>query len=102
MAIMWPKGSLKIVPAVYAVANMTALLPAFSSPQNGEETFFKVKANTKMSKVFNAYAKRKGVQGNALRFLLDGQRINAEQTPGDLELEDQDQIDCVLEQQGGC
>ena len=54
-----------------------------------------------MSKVFNAYAKRKGVQGNALRFLLDGQRINPEQTPGDLELEDQDQIDCVLEQQGG-
>ena len=69
--------------------------------QNGEETFFKVKANTKMSKVFNAYAKRKGVAGGALRFLLDGQRINPEQTPGDLELEDQDQIDCVLEQQGG-
>ncbi len=54
-----------------------------------------------MSKVFNAYAKRKGVAGGALRFLLDGQRINPEQTPGDLELEDQDQIDCVLGQQGG-
>jgi small ubiquitin-related modifier len=54
-----------------------------------------------MSKIFNAYAVRKGVQPNSLRFLLDGERINEDDTPKMLELEDQDQIDCVLEQSGG-
>ena len=54
-----------------------------------------------MSKVFDAYAQRKGVQSSSLRFLLDGDRIQADQTPKQLELEDQDQIDCVLEQVGG-
>jgi small ubiquitin-related modifier len=54
-----------------------------------------------MEKVFNAYAQRKGVNPGALRFLLDGQRINGDQTPKLLDLEDQDQIDCLLEQQGG-
>ena len=54
-----------------------------------------------MSKVFTAYATRKGVETNSLRFLLDGERIADDQTPKTLELEDQDQIDCVLEQLGG-
>ena len=61
-----------------------------------------MKMTTKMSKVFDAYASRKGVQANALRFLLDGERINADQTPKQLEMEEQDQIDCLLEQTGGC
>jgi small ubiquitin-related modifier len=69
--------------------------------QTGEETFFKIKKTTKMSKVFETYAQRKGVQVGSLRFLLDGERIEASSTPKFLELEDQDQIDCVLEQTGG-
>ncbi len=43
--------------------------------------FFKVKKSTKMSKIFDAYANRKGVAANALRFLLDGDRIQGEMTP---------------------
>ncbi|TDH70187.1 hypothetical protein CCR75_002203 [Bremia lactucae] len=69
--------------------------------QSGEETFFKVKPNTRMEKIFSAYAQRKGVPASALRFLLDGVRISGDQTPKMLELEDQDQIDCALEQVGG-
>lgn len=69
--------------------------------QTGEETFFKIKKTTKMQKVFDAYSSRKGVQANSLRFLLDGERIEPNQTPKMLELEDQDQIDCMLEQTGG-
>ena len=60
-----------------------------------------VKKNTKMHKVFNAYATRKGVNESALRFLLDGERIAKDTTPAELDLEDQDQIDCLLEQTGG-
>jgi small ubiquitin-related modifier len=54
-----------------------------------------------MSKIFNAYAVRKGVDPSSLRFLLDGDNVDPNQTPKMLELEDQDQIDCVLEQVGG-
>jgi small ubiquitin-related modifier len=69
--------------------------------QTGEETFFKIKKSTKMTKVFANYAQRKGVQTESLRFLLDGERIPDGATPQTLELEDQDQIDCMLEQTGG-
>mmetsp|Transcript_70036 Transcript_70036/g.97354 ORF Transcript_70036/g.97354 Transcript_70036/m.97354 type:complete len:96 (+) Transcript_70036:59-346(+) len=69
--------------------------------QTGEETFFKIKKSTKMSKVFETYASRKGVQSSSLRFLLDGERIEPYQTPQELDLDDQDQIDCMLEQSGG-
>ena len=51
--------------------------------------------------MFNAYASRKGVDKTALRFLVDGERIQGENTPKSLDLEDQDQIDVVLEQLGG-
>ena len=70
--------------------------------KTGEETFFKIKKSTKMSKVFESYASRKGVQSASLRFLLDGERIPPDATPKTLELDDQDQIDCMLEQSGGC
>eukprot|EP00934_Nitzschia_sp_Nitz4_P003439 Nitzschia sp. Nitz4//scaffold30_size153850//64150//64552//NITZ4_002774-RA/size153850-augustus-gene-0.59-mRNA-1//1//CDS//3329547250//3429//frame0 len=69
--------------------------------QTGEETFFKIKKTTKMSKVFDTYAQRKGVQSASLRFLLDGERIEPDSTPKMLELDDQDQIDCLLQQTGG-
>jgi small ubiquitin-related modifier len=72
-----------------------------SFQQTGEETFFKIKKSTKMSKVFETYAQRKGVQSSSLRFLLDGERIDGDNTPKMLELDDQDQIDCMLEQTGG-
>jgi hypothetical protein len=66
--------------------------------QTGEETFFKIKKTTRMEKVFTAYAGRRGVAVGSLRFLLDGEKIGIDQTPKMLELEDQDQIDCMLEQ----
>jgi small ubiquitin-related modifier len=55
-----------------------------------------------MSKVFDAFAKRKGVQASSLRFLMDGDRVKEDDTPMGLELEDQDMLDCMLEQTGGC
>jgi small ubiquitin-related modifier len=69
--------------------------------QSGEETFFKIKRSTKLAKVFESYSIKKGVQSSSLRFMLDGERVDGEQTAADLDLEDQDQIDCLLEQTGG-
>ena len=54
-----------------------------------------------MQKVFHTYATRKGVLESSLRFLLDGDRIKPDDTPKTMELDDQDQIDCMLEQSGG-
>jgi len=68
---------------------------------DGDEMFFKVKKETKMSKIFEAYAQRKGIASNSLKFLLDGDRIQGDSTPKMLELEDNDQIDVVIDQLGG-
>ena len=38
---------------------------------------------------------------NSVRFLFDGQRLSANQTPQELEMEDGDVIDVMVEQQGG-
>lgn len=54
-----------------------------------------------MGRIFEAYAKRKSVPASALRFMLDGERIQSESTPTQLDLEDKDQIDVFLEQTGG-
>ena len=62
---------------------------------------FKVKKGTKMAKIFSAYAQRKGVELANLRFTCDGTRINNDDTPKMLELEDGDQIDSLIEQVGG-
>lgn len=62
---------------------------------------FKIKQKTKMGKVFAAYASRKGVQQSSFRFIFDGERIDEHQTPMDLEMEENDLIDCMIEQTGG-
>ena len=69
--------------------------------QTGDEMFFKVKKTTKMSKIFDAYAQRRGIATSSIRFALDGQRIQPDSTPKMLELEENDQIDVMLEAVGG-
>ena len=66
----------------------------------GEETFFKVKTTTKLDKVFNAFATRKGVAATDLRFLLDGARVSGIQTVADIGMKDDDQIDCMCRLSG--
>jgi hypothetical protein len=68
--------------------------------QTGEETFFKIKRSSRLSKVFDTYARMKGVESDSLQFLFGGRRIYSHQTPLDLDLEDQDQIDVMLERSG--
>lgn len=68
---------------------------------SGDEISFKVKKTTKMSKIFEAYASRKGVSVEMVRFMFDGNRMNAEDTPKMLEMEDNDIINVVLQQVGG-
>ena len=55
-----------------------------------------------MSKIFEAYAQRRGVAANALRFMLDGQRVQADKTADEAAIEDGDQLDALAQQTGGC
>ena len=64
--------------------------------QTREETYYKVRYNTKMRTIFRIHAQRKGVE--SLRFLLNGDKLYGYETPFDLELDDGDQIDCMLDQ----
>ena len=67
----------------------------------GEKTYFKVKTTTKLDKIFNAYATRKGVVATDLRFLFSGVRVRGDQTPAGIDMEEGDMLDCMAEQ-GGC
>ena len=58
----------------------------------GDDVVFRVRTTTKLQKVFDAYATAR-YPGRDLRFLLDGERLRGDQTPGDVDMEDGDQID---------
>ncbi len=49
----------------------------------------------------SAYCQRLGVDENSIRFLYDGNRVQADSTPADLEMEDEDVIDAMIAQTGG-
>lgn len=63
--------------------------------------FFKCKMTTPLEKLMKAFCTRNGVAQTSVRFLFDGNRINANQTPQELDMEDGDVIDVMVEQQGG-
>ncbi|XP_076958631.1 small ubiquitin-related modifier 1-like [Bidens hawaiensis] len=69
--------------------------------QDGNEVFFRIKRNTQLKKLMNAYCDRQSLQMNAIAFLFDGRRLQAEQTPEQLEMEEGDEIDAMLHQTGG-
>ncbi|KAI6011033.1 ubiquitin-related domain-containing protein [Pisolithus microcarpus] len=68
---------------------------------SGDEVFFKIKRNTKLSKLQGAYANKVGKDVASIRFLYDGNRINEDDTPASLDMEDNDTIDVMVEQVGG-
>ncbi|KIM63112.1 hypothetical protein SCLCIDRAFT_1214405 [Scleroderma citrinum Foug A] len=68
---------------------------------SGDEVFFKIKRNTKLSKLQGAYANKVGKDVASIRFLYDGNRINEDDTPSSLDMEDNDTIDVMVEQVGG-
>ena len=70
---------------------------------NGEgvEVFFKIRRQVPMGKLIDAYCKKQGLDRNSVRFLYDGNAVDPDKTPEELEMEDEDIIDAMLEQIGG-
>merc|ERR1712109_154282 len=69
--------------------------------QDSNEIHFRVKQTTQMGKLKKSYAERVGVPITSLRFLFDGRRINDDETPKALEMEQDDVIEVYQEQTGG-
>ena len=68
---------------------------------SGSEVFFKIRAGTTFARLFKAYYERKGVAPGSIRFLYDGKRLNEEQTPKSVGMENDDVIDAPRQQTGG-
>jgi len=69
--------------------------------QDSNEIFFKIKKQTRLQRLMEAYCDRVGKTLSSVRFLYDGERVNAQQTAEDLDLNDGDQIEAMVEQIGG-
>merc|ERR1712243_342488 len=69
--------------------------------QDSNEIHFRVKQTTQMGKLKKSYSERVGVPVTSLRFLLDGRRINDDETPKALEMEQDAVIEVYQEQTGG-
>ena len=69
--------------------------------QDSNEIHYRVRQTTLMTKLKKSYSERVGVPIASLRFLFDGRRINDDDTPKALEMEQDDVIEVYQEQTGG-
>ena len=56
--------------------------------QDGNEIFFKIKRSTQLKKLMDAYCSRQGISPSTVRFLFDGERLQENSTPEQLEMEE--------------
>ena len=69
--------------------------------QDSNVIHFRMKMSTQMGKLKKSYSERVGAPIESLRFLFDGKRMNDDETPKSLELEQDDVIEVYQEQTGG-
>eukprot|EP01122_Echinamoeba_exundans_P014502 TRINITY_DN6585_c1_g1_i1.p1 TRINITY_DN6585_c1_g1~~TRINITY_DN6585_c1_g1_i1.p1 ORF type:complete len:119 (-),score=32.75 TRINITY_DN6585_c1_g1_i1:86-397(-) len=70
--------------------------------QDGSEVLFKIKRSTPLRKLMDAYCQKQSIAPTSLRFLFDGKRVQPDQSPQDIGMEDGDILDAVAQQTGGC
>jgi small ubiquitin-related modifier len=58
--------------------------------QTGGEVVFKVKKTTKFSRILDAFCQKKAWDATQVRFVFDGQRLNRDATPEELDMESGD------------
>ncbi|XP_013400164.1 small ubiquitin-related modifier 2 [Lingula anatina] len=69
--------------------------------QDGSVVHFRIKKNTALKKLMNAYCTRAGLRKEAVRFMFDGSPVNENDTPNILAMEEGDAIDVFQQQTGG-
>eukprot|EP00127_Corallochytrium_limacisporum_P004214 Clim_evm159s157 gene=Clim_evmTU159s157 len=68
---------------------------------DGASVHFRVKRSTQLKKLMTAYCERQGMSLNTVRFLYDGERVQNEDTPNSLQMDDDEIIEVFQEQVGG-
>jgi hypothetical protein len=68
---------------------------------DGNEVYFKLKQKTLFAKVFKAYCSKIGADVESVRFLFDGTRVKATDTPESLSMDNEDMIEVMIQQTGG-
>ncbi|KAJ4490642.1 hypothetical protein J3R30DRAFT_3423600 [Lentinula aciculospora] len=68
----------------------------------GNQVTVKVKATMHFTTIFKAAAAKFNKEPGTLKFTYDGNRIQEDDSPASLGMEDGDLIDAFLEQLGGC
>jgi len=68
---------------------------------NNNEVFFKIKRTTQLKKLMDAFCERQGKAPSSVRFLFDGSRVNASDSPDTLDMQDGDTLEVHQEQIGG-
>ncbi|XP_019088435.1 PREDICTED: putative small ubiquitin-related modifier 8 [Camelina sativa] len=63
--------------------------------------YFRIKRDVEVRKMMQAYSDKVGKQISTFRFLFDGTRIKFNQTPNEIGLEEEDEIEAFVEQLGG-
>ncbi|KAK6542101.1 hypothetical protein TWF694_007870 [Orbilia ellipsospora] len=69
---------------------------------NNNEVFFKIKRTTQLKKLMDAFCERQGKAPTTVRFLFDGSRVQPNDTPDTLDMQDGDTLEVHQEQIGGC
>merc|ERR1711974_204478 len=82
------------------VADVLAI--KINSHDDSENIEIRAKKSTKISKIISAYAKQKLIDASSVRMIYLGQRLNPQQTLGEIGITNEDSLDVILEQIGGC
>ncbi|KAH7834086.1 hypothetical protein Vadar_012631 [Vaccinium darrowii] len=69
--------------------------------QDGVDVFFNIKRNAKLKKVLMAYCEKQNYEYKTIVFLYNGERILERQSPDDLNMAEEDEIDALRHQTGG-
>jgi small ubiquitin-related modifier len=68
---------------------------------NNNEVFFKIKRSTQLKKLMDAFCERQGKSPQSVRFLFDGTRVQPDDNPETLDMQDGDTLEVHQEQVGG-
>jgi small ubiquitin-related modifier len=95
-----PAASSRVVPSGEDSSDERQIIIIRIRDTSGEVTHYRLHRTTRMKKVMDIYARRRGVSRQSLRFLFDAKKIGDDDTPTTMELADGGEIDVVAEQCG--
>ncbi|KAJ4842565.1 hypothetical protein Tsubulata_038424 [Turnera subulata] len=82
--------------------NKNQRIPISVQGQDGVLVDYKLAYNSQLSKLMDAYCKRKNLDAKVVEFLYNGQRLRRTSTPAELEMHmEGDQIEAVQRVHGG-